>query len=95
MRIFGELCLLAAFVASGYAAFACLFAARLRGAAFTRSGVIAAILSSLALTGTLVALAWSLFVKDFQLEYVAHYSNRNLPWQYALSALWVGQAGSL
>ena len=55
----------------------------------------AAILSCLAITGTVVALSWSLIVKDFELEYVAHYTNRMLPWQYTLSALWVGQAGSL
>ena len=95
MRIFGELCLLAAFVGSGYAAFACLLAGHPRGARLARSGTGAAMLSCLALTGTLVALAWSLIVKDFQLEYVAHYTDRNLPWHYSLSALWVGQAGSL
>jgi cytochrome c-type biogenesis protein CcmF len=95
MRILGELCLLSAFVGAGYAAFACLFAAHPRWARLERSGVGAAILSCLALTGTLAALAWSLIVKDFQLEYVAHYTNRTLPWHYTLSALWVGQAGSL
>lgn len=95
MRIFGELCLLAAFVGAGYAAFACLIATHPRAARLARSGIGAAIFSCLALTGTLAALAWSLIVKDFQLEYVAHYTDRNLPWHYTLSALWVGQAGSL
>jgi cytochrome c-type biogenesis protein CcmF len=95
MRIWGEICLLVAFVGAGYAAFSCLFAAHPRWARLERSGIGAAMLTSLALTGALAALAWSLIVKDFRLEYVAHYTDRNLPWHYTLSALWVGQAGSL
>ncbi len=49
----------------------------------------------LALTGVMVVLAWALLVKDFSFQYVAQYSSRLLPWHYSLSALWVGQAGSL
>ena len=41
------------------------------------------------------ALGWALVCKDFDFEYVAHYTSRLLPWHYSLSALWVGQAGSL
>ena len=33
--------------------------------------------------------------KDFRFEYVTQYSDPLLPWHYSLSALWVGQAGSL
>ena len=33
--------------------------------------------------------------RDFRFEYVAQSASRLLPWQYCLSALWVGQAGSL
>ena len=33
--------------------------------------------------------------KDFRFAYVAQYSSRLLPWYYAFSAFWVGQAGSL
>jgi len=47
------------------------------------------------LSVTLAALAWALVSRDFSYEYVADYSSRLLPWQYRLSALWVGQAGSL
>jgi cytochrome c-type biogenesis protein CcmF len=43
----------------------------------------------------LATLAWALLARDFSYEYVASYSSRLLPWQYRLSALWVGQAGSL
>ena len=95
MRILGELCLLTAFVGSGYAAFACLLAQHQRWARLARTGVWAAAVSCVALTGTLCVLAWGLIVKDFRFEYVAHYTSLQLPWYYTLSALWVGQAGSL
>jgi cytochrome c-type biogenesis protein CcmF len=40
-------------------------------------------------------MAWALVTKDFRFEYVAHYTSQLLPWHYSLSALWVGQSGSL
>jgi cytochrome c-type biogenesis protein CcmF len=94
MRIFGELCLLLAFVASGYGACVCLLA---RGApsSLARGGVQSVIAGWIALTGTLIALAVALVMKDYRFEYVAHYTSAALPWRYSLSALWVGQAGSL
>lgn len=95
MRIFGELCLLTAFVGAGYAAFACLLAQHQRWTRLARTGTWAAAVCGLALTGTLGVLAWGLIVKDFRFEYVAHYTSQQLPWYYTLSALWVGQAGSL
>jgi len=42
-----------------------------------------------------VILAWALVCKDLSFAYVAQYSSQQLPWHYSLSALWVGQAGSL
>ena len=95
MRIFGELCLLTAFVSAGYAAFACLLAQHDRWVHLNRTGIGAAVVSCLGLTGTLGVLAWGLIVKDFRFAYVGHYTSRQLPWHYSLSALWVGQAGSL
>ena len=95
MRILGELCLLTAFVGSGYSAFACLLAQHRRWAGLHRTGVGAGVVSCLGLTGTLIVLAWALIEKDFHFAYVGHYTSRQLPWHYALSALWVGQAGSL
>jgi cytochrome c-type biogenesis protein CcmF len=47
------------------------------------------------LTAAVGVLALALFNKDFHFHYVAQYSSRLLPWYYSLSALWVGQAGSL
>jgi cytochrome c-type biogenesis protein CcmF len=48
-----------------------------------------------ALLAALGVLCYALVAKDFEFEYVAHYTSQALPWQYRLSALWVGQAGSL
>ncbi|MDZ7723843.1 MAG: cytochrome c-type biogenesis CcmF C-terminal domain-containing protein [candidate division KSB1 bacterium] len=46
-------------------------------------------------TIALAVLLYELITHNFQLEYVARYSNRSLPWYYLLTALWAGQAGSL
>jgi cytochrome c-type biogenesis protein CcmF len=87
--------LLGALVASGYAAFACI-AGYWRGhGAVARSGELSAVAALLALSGVTGVLAWALLVNDFRFAYVAQHSNRVLPWHYSLSALWVGQAGSL
>lgn len=42
-----------------------------------------------------IALWYALFTRDFQVEYVASYSNRALSWFYTTAAFWAGQAGSL
>jgi cytochrome c-type biogenesis protein CcmF len=95
MRIFGELCLLVSFVGSGYAAFGCLMAKSDRWAPLARSSRAAAVGSFLALSVTFIVLAWALATRDFDFEYVAQYTSQSLSWHYSLSALWVGQAGSL
>ena len=60
-----------------------------------RSAIGAAFTAVLALTVVVVVLARALVTKDFRFEYVTEYSDPLLPWHYSLSALWVGQAGSL
>jgi cytochrome c-type biogenesis protein CcmF len=40
-------------------------------------------------------LAQALLQRDFRFAYVAEYSHEQLPWHYSLSALWVGQEGSM
>jgi cytochrome c-type biogenesis protein CcmF len=91
----GQLCLLTALVCSGYAAFVCL-AFRIRPhRLLQRLTATCGVVAFVSLGGAVGLLAWALLTKDFTLDYVAHYSSRLLPWQYALSGLWVGQAGSL
>jgi cytochrome c-type biogenesis protein CcmF len=95
MRALGEICLLVSFVSTGYAAFLSVIrgseADRLR----QRLAMSAALVGLVALSITMVVLALALVWRDFGFEYVAQYASRLLPWQYCLSALWVGQAGSL
>ncbi len=95
MRVVGELCLLVAFIGSGFAAFAHLTQRGRDHRFLRRAGTFASLLSVLALSLVTVILAWALYCKDFSYTYVAHYSSQLLPWYYSLSALWVGQAGSL
>jgi cytochrome c-type biogenesis protein CcmF len=95
MRTLGEISLLTAFVGSGYAAFACIAGWRNGRRGLSRAGMIAATASLAALTVTIAVLSHALLTKDFRFHYVEQYSSRLLPWQYSLSALWVGQAGSL
>jgi cytochrome c-type biogenesis protein CcmF len=91
----GQLALLIALVGTGYAAFALVMGRHSGSRAIARSGDAAAAASVAALTVVTAVLARALVVKDFSLAYVAEYSSRLLPWHYSLSALWVGQAGSL
>ena len=74
----------------------CLYRGRHAGRrGIARTGVWAALGSIVALTAAVGILAWALLSKDFRFDYVAQYTDALLPWNYALSAFWVGQAGSL
>jgi cytochrome c-type biogenesis protein CcmF len=42
-----------------------------------------------------IILIYALMTHDFQLEYVASYTSRDMSWPYLLSAFWAGNAGSL
>lgn len=42
-----------------------------------------------------IALIYALMTHDFQLEYVASYTSRDMSWPYLFSAFWAGNAGSL
>src|SRR5207244_5193117 len=48
-----------------------------------------------ALLVAVFSLEWALFHHDFNIEYVAAYTSRNLPTFYTWSALYAGQKGSL
>jgi cytochrome c-type biogenesis protein CcmF len=95
MTIVGQISLLTAFAASGYASFASIAGARTDRGALCRAGRWAGVTSVIALTVGMMVLGHALYVKDFGFSYVAQYSSRLLTWHYSLSALWVGQAGSL
>jgi len=95
MTALGQMLLLSAFVVSGWAAFACIAGRPAQSGRLCRSGVAAGAASLILLSGAAAILVWALLARDFGLKYVAQYSSRELPWHYAISAFWVGQAGSL
>jgi cytochrome c-type biogenesis protein CcmF len=95
MRTIGQLSLLVALVGSSYGAFVCL-ASTCRPRRLLRwAAATCGLTTFISLASAIVILAWALLDRDFHFDYVAHYSSRLLPWHYALSALWAGQAGSL
>jgi cytochrome c-type biogenesis protein CcmF len=49
----------------------------------------------LLMTASYVALAWSFYINDFSVAYVAAHSNSLLPTIYRLAAVWGGHEGSL
>jgi cytochrome c-type biogenesis protein CcmF len=93
--VFGQFCLLGAFVASGFASFATLASCNDESPLLRKSAFQAALLSVVLLTLVALNLVLALLTKDFRFAYVAQYCSQLLPWHYGLSALWVGQAGSL
>ena len=55
----------------------------------------AAQVSFLLLLASFVALAWSFYVNDFSVQYVAAHSNSQLPTLFRFGAVWGGHEGSL
>ena len=95
MRILGQFCLLTTLLCAGYAAFVCLAYRGRQHPFLRRLATIGGTTAWASLTGVVATLAYGLLTRDFSFDYVARYSSRLLSWHYALSALWVGQAGSL
>lgn len=95
MTLLGQFCLWLALYAAAWGAGVAFFG-RWRerpelAATITRStyGVCAALLVAA------VCLWKGLFGHDFNIEYVAQYTSRNLPDAYVFAAFWAGQKGSL
>lgn len=95
MTALGQALLLAAFVAAGFSAFAAVFAGPKGHGGVRRTGHFAGSFAVLALSAVSGILIWALAARDFHFAYVAQYTSQALSWQYAVSAFWVGQAGSL
>jgi len=95
MAEFGTLCLFVALAASGWAIVASYNGWR----AGSGELVLSAERAAYAVCGLVVlavgALEYCIFTNQFDLEYVASYSNRALPVPYKVAALWAGQAGSI
>src|SRR5260221_12614229 len=95
MADFGTLCLLIALACCGWAILASDQGWRTGSGALVRSAE-RAVLTTWALTAVGVAsLEYCIHPDQFDLEYVASYSNRTLPRLYKVAALWAGQSGSI
>lgn len=95
MHHLGNFSLMAVFVLAAYAGVASVVGVR-----NNRPGLIAsaerAILACAGLsTLAVLSLVTLLFNSDFRFEYVANYSNRDLPAFYKIASLWAGNNGSL
>ena len=64
-------------------------------AAHLHSAYRATFASFVLTTISCISLLFALLSRDFQIEYVAHYTNRSLSLAYTLAAFWAGQDGSL
>lgn len=95
MTLLGNFALWVALLLGAWAAVTALF-----GRWQDRPAVANAIVRStygvwIALLVAAVSLWKGLFAHDFNIEYVASYTSRNLPDSYVFSAFWAGQKGSL
>ncbi len=92
---FGTSLLLVVMVVAAYS-FAVALAAGSSGALRTlRAARLGAYATVTLIALSVLCLAYAFVSHDFRLRYVAHYSDRSMPLQYLLTALWGGQDGSL
>src|SRR5436309_1997405 len=95
MTVLGGLCLWLAFLVGVWGALAGFVGGLLGRADLQQSARHAVFAMCAALVTAVFALEWALFHHDFNVEYVASYTSRNLPIFYTWSALYAGQKGSL
>ena len=95
MANFGNLALTLAFSVALYAILALLLGWRTRRREIVKSGEYAVYASFFLVTISTTALFYLFATSNFNVEYVAQYSNRDLPMYYKIAALWGGQKGSL
>jgi cytochrome c-type biogenesis protein CcmF len=95
MADFGTLCLFIALATAGWAAIASINGWRAGSGQLVLSGERAVYATWGLVTLSIVALEYCIFTNQYDLEYVASYTNRSLPAIYKISALWAGQSGSI
>lgn len=95
MVVFGNLSQFAALVFSLLALVFTLLGVMRNDARLARSGARSLLASAAFTTFTSISLAGLFLANDFQVEYVASYSDRALPMFYKMTAFWAGQKGSL
>src|SRR5512134_3466574 len=95
MADFGTLCLFMAVATAGWAAIASYNGWRAASGQMVLSGERAVYATWGLVALSIVALEYCIFTNQYDLEYVASYTNRSLPTLYKISALWAGQSGSI
>ena len=95
MAEFGSFCIVLALTFCFYAVFSLFYGAKSGRRDLVKSGENAVFVMFGFVTMAVVALEVLLMRSDFSIEYVAGYSNRDLPVFYKLASLWGGQKGSL
>src|SRR5881398_211661 len=95
MTVLGGLCLWLAFLVGVWGALAGFVGGWQGRRDLQQSARHAVFALCAALLVAVVSLEWALFQHDFNVEYVAAYTSRNLPIFYTWSALYAGQKGSL
>ena len=95
MHHLGNFSLMAIIVLAVYAIAASLLGVRRGSSKLTKSAERALLACTAFSTAACFSLVWLLMKSDFRFEYVASYSNRDLPFFYKLASLWAGNDGSL
>jgi cytochrome c-type biogenesis protein CcmF len=95
MTEIGEFCLYLSFASAIYAAISYGLSARNKEECFSISADRAVIANCVLLLIASAALIYAFLSRDFSIQYVASYSDRNLSLFYTVSAFWAGQKGSL
>ena len=95
MTDIGNYALVLALVMTFYSAVVSGLGAKIRRVGLIESAERGVYAATALLTVTVLALLYALVTRDFQIEYVAEYTDASLPLFYTLTALWAGQAGSL
>ncbi|HYT05771.1 MAG TPA: heme lyase CcmF/NrfE family subunit [Gemmatimonadales bacterium] len=95
MTVLGNLCLWLAFLVAIWGALTGFAGGVTARPDLQRSARHAVFAMCAALLAAVFSLEWALFQHDFNVEYVAAYTSRNLPIFYTWSALYAGQKGSL
>ena len=95
MHHLGNFSLMAIIVLAVYAIAASLLGVRRGSVKLTKSAERALLACTAFSTAACFSLVWLIMKSDFRFEYVASYSNRDLPFFYKLASLWAGNDGSL
>jgi cytochrome c-type biogenesis protein CcmF len=91
----GHYSILISLFLSGYCGLISIIGIKSRRNDMLASAENAAVAVFVFLTLAAAAMIYALVTRDFQVEYVARYTNRSLPLVYTLTAFYAGQEGSL